>query len=228
MKFMRIFLWVLLLMMSGIQVRAQDWPELLHYRSANALIGLPDTNEDRVVFMGNSIIEEWAKMVPDFFAGKSFVNRGISGQTSPQMLVRFRQDVISLKPKVVLILAGTNDIAGNTGPADPEMIIDNIASMAELAASNGIRVILCSVLPAYEYPWARDVHPAGIIETLNRRIKKYAREKDFVYLDYYSSMVDARGGFEARYTRDGVHPNNAGYKMMAPLTIQAINQALIK
>jgi lysophospholipase L1-like esterase len=208
--------------------QAQDWADLSHYRNENTKIGLPASGVNRIVFMGNSITEGWGRICPDFFQGKPYVNRGISGQTTPQMLVRFRPDVINLKPAVVVILAGTNDIAGNTGPSTLEMIEDNIVSMTDLAKVNGIRVILSSVLPAYDYPWRPGVNPAEKIAALNEWIKSYADKNGIIYLDYYSSMVDERKGLKAEYTADGVHPNEAGYKVMAPLTETAIAKALKK
>jgi lysophospholipase L1-like esterase len=208
--------------------QAQDWADLSHYRNENTKIGLPASGVNRIVFMGNSITEGWGRICPDFFLGKPYVNRGISGQTTPQMLVRFRPDVINLKPAVVVILAGTNDIAGNTGPSTLEMIEDNIVSMTDLAKVNGIRVILSSVLPAYDYPWRPGVNPAEKIAALNEWIKSYADKNGIIYLDYYSSMVDERKGLKAEYTADGVHPNEAVYKVMAPLAETAIAKALKK
>jgi lysophospholipase L1-like esterase len=160
------------------------------------------------------------------FPGKPYVGRGISGQTTPQMLVRFRQDVIDLKPKVVVILAGTNDIAGNTGPSTVEMIEDNIASMAELAKANGIVAVLSSVLPVFDYPWRPGLEPAPKIIALNKWMKDYARAHGAVYLDYHSAMSDSRGGMRDGLSTDGVHPNEAGYKLMAPLAERAISEAL--
>jgi lysophospholipase L1-like esterase len=176
--------------------------------------------------MGNSITEGWGSLDPGFFKGKPYINRGISGQTTPQMLVRFRADVINLKPTVVVILAGTNDIAGNTGPSTLEMIEDNLTSMAELAKANGILVILSSVLPVFDYPWKPGMNPVVKIAKLNEWIKHYANQHGLIYLDYYSSMVDERKGLKSAYTEDGVHPNEAGYKIMAPLTEEAIAKAL--
>ncbi len=182
--------------------------------------------ENRVVFIGDSITESWAPYFPALFPGKPYIPRGISGQTTPQILVRFRQDVVRLRPKVVVILAGTNDIAGNTGPSSLEMIQDNLASMAEIARANGIRVVLSSVLPAYDYPWKRGLEPAPRIVALNSWIRSYADATGAVYLDYHTPMADARGGLRAELTRDGVHPNAAGYAVMAPLAEAAIARAL--
>jgi lysophospholipase L1-like esterase len=203
-----------------------DWPNLQKYREANAKLSPPVKNENRVVFMGNSITEGWAPHFATMFPGKPYVGRGIGGQTTPQMLVRFHQDVIDLKPKVVVILAGTNDIAGNTGPSTLEMIEDNIASMAELAKANGIRVVLSSVLPVWDYPWKPGLEPAPKIIALNKWMKDYAREHGAVYLDYHSAMADSRGGMRSELASDGVHPNEAGYRLMAPLAEQAIQKAL--
>jgi lysophospholipase L1-like esterase len=217
---------ILLVLFMGQFLQAQDWPNLARYKDENAKLGVPLATENRVVFMGNSITEGWGRICPDFFAGKPYINRGISGQTTPQMLVRFRQDVIDLKPKVVVILAGTNDIAGNTGPSTLEMIEENIASMSDVAIANGIKVVLSSVLPVYDYPWKPGLNPAEKIVSLNEWIKNYASKNGCIYLDYYSSMVDERKGMKAVYSGDGVHPNEAGYKVMAPLAEKAIAEAL--
>jgi len=221
---------VVLLLGSGplYAQQAQDWPNLQRYRQANDSLRAPAANERRVVFMGNSITASWSKFFPQMFPGKPYVGRGISGQTTPQMLVRFRQDVIALKPAVVVILAGTNDIAGNTGPSTLEMIEDNLMSMTELARANGIRVVLSSVLPVFDYPWKRGLEPAPKIVALNAWIKSYAARVGAVYLDYHSAMADERQGLRADLTTDGVHPNEAGYRIMAPLAERAIAQALLQ
>lgn len=203
-----------------------DWAYLERYRADNASLGAPRAGENRVVFMGNSITEGWAKHFPVMFPGKPYVGRGISGQTTPQMLVRFRQDVIALDPAVVVLLAGVNDIAGNTGPATLEMIEDNLQSMTELARANGIAVVVSSVLPAYDFPWRRGVEPAPKIVALNAWLKQYAAAQRLVYVDYHSAMVDARQGLRAELSGDGVHPNEAGYRVMAPLVEAAIAEAL--
>lgn len=208
---------------SGIK---DDWPNLGYYREANAKLQVSAANDNRVVFMGNSITEGWIMTSPEFFEGRPFIDRGISGQTTPQMLIRFRPDVIDLKPKVVVLLCGVNDIAENTGPSTLEMIEGNIASMAELAKANGIKVILCSVLPAYDFPWKPGLEPAEKIVTLNKWIKVYAEENSFIYLDYFSSMADEINGMKSIYSEDGVHPNKAGYKVMEGLVEKAIVGAL--
>lgn len=205
-----------------------DWPNLAKYRDANAKLSPPAKNENRVVFLGNSITEGWTQYFPTMFAGKPYINRGIGGQTTPQMLIRFRQDVIALKPKVVVILAGINDIAGNTGRSTLEMIEDNLASMTELAQANGIRVVLSSVLPAIDFPWRPGLEPAPKVIALNKWLKAYAARRGAVYLDYHSAMADQNGGMRAGLSSDGVHPTEAGYRVMVPLVERAISQALRK
>ena len=205
-----------------------DWADLARYREANAQLGAPGAGEARVVFMGNSIMEGWVKYFPAHFPGKPYIGRGISGQTTPQMLVRFRQDVVALAPRAVVILAGTNDIAGNTGPATLEMIQDNIASMTQLAQANGIRVVLCSVLPVFDYPWKKGLEPAPKIMALNAWLKAYAAKVGAVYVDFHTPMADARQGLKAELAPDGVHPNEAGYALMAPLVERGITAALKK
>lgn len=203
-----------------------DWPWLGRYRDDNAKLHALATGEKRVVLMGDSITEGWVTLAPEFFVGRPYVGRGISGQTTPQMLVRFRSDVIALKPSVVVILAGINDIAGNTGPSSLEMIGDNLTSMVELAKANGIRVVLASVLPAKDFPWRTGMEPAEKVVALNAWIKAYAQRSGCVYLDYFTAMADAEHGLKAELTYDGVHPNAAGYKVMAPLADAAIEKAL--
>jgi lysophospholipase L1-like esterase len=205
---------------------SQDWANLQRYKDENSKLAPPSAGEKRVVFMGNSITEGWGNLSPAFFKGKPYLNRGISGQTTPQMLIRFRPDVINLKPAVVVILAGTNDIAGNTGPSTLEMIADNIYSMAELAKANGIKVVISSVVPAFDYPWKPGLEPAEKIVALNEMLKAYALKNGMVYLDYFSAMADSRHGLKAELTFDGVHPNEAGYKVMEPLAEKAIGIAL--
>ena len=205
----------------------QDWPNFNRYRQDNYQVGMPSEDENRIVFMGNSITEGWSVTYPEFFDNKPYINRGISGQTTPQMLVRFRPDVIDLKPKAVVILAGTNDIAGNTGPSTVKMIADNIFSMAELAKEHNILVIISSVLPVYKYSWIeQDLDPVPIISRLNVIIKNYALKNGHTYLDYYSEMVDERMGLMEEYTPDGVHANKDGYKVMSSLAEKAIKETL--
>lgn len=203
-----------------------DWASLSRYRAANDSLPPPASGENRVVYIGDSITESWAAFFPTLFPGRPYIARGISGQTTPQILVRFRQDAVQLQPRVVVVLAGTNDIAGNTGPSSLEMIQHNLASMAEIARANGIRVVLSSVLPAHDYPWKRGLEPAPKIAALNAWIRRYAEENGAAYLDYHSAMADERGGLRADLTTDGVHPNAAGYAIMAPLAEAAIARAL--
>ncbi len=224
---------ILAVLISGAPLAAQDtdqlrtdWANLKRYREANAALGAPKPGEQRVVFMGNSITDAWARYFDAEFPGKPYVGRGISGQTTPQMLVRFRQDVIDLHPAAVVILAGTNDIAGNTGPSTLGMIEDNLASMTELAQANGIKVILASVLPVFDYPWKRGLEPAGKIVALNAWIRQYAAKHDAVYLDYHSAMANEKQGMRQELSSDGVHPNEAGYRIMAPLAERAIATAM--
>ena len=205
-----------------------DWANLARYRDANAKLPPSRAGERRVVFMGNSITDAWAPLFDSLFPGKPYVGRGISGQTTPQMLVRFRQDVVALHPAVVVILAGTNDIAGNTGPSTLEMIEDNLASMTEIAQANGIRVVLASVLPTFDYPWRPGLDPAPKIVELNKWIRSYAASHNATYLDFHSAMADARGGLPSELSKDGVHPNLAGYRIMAPLADKAIREALAR
>ncbi len=206
-----------------------DWPNLGRYRDANAQVAPPAKNEERVVFMGDSITDGWGRHYGTFFPGKPYVNRGISGQTTPQMLIRFRPDVIALQPKAVVILAGTNDLSGNTGPMTLEATEGNLTSMAELARANGIRVVLSSVMPVCDYIKPQTEHrPPEKIIALNAWIKEYAAKNGFVYLDYYSAMIDDSKMFKRELTYDGLHPNAAGYDVMGPLAEKAIAAALRK
>jgi len=204
-----------------------DWPWLGRFKEADLKLAAPVAGEDRVVFMGDSITEFWKiEGAKGYFPGKPYINRGISGQTTPQMLVRFRQDVIDLKPKVVVILAGINDIAGNTGPMTLKETEDNLASMAELATANRIHVVMCSVLPAFDFSWKPGMNPAPKVVALNEWIKAYAAEKGHVYVDYYTTMKDDRGGLPTALSEDGVHPLPAGYAIMTPLVEAGIEKAL--
>ncbi len=209
--------------------KLNDWPNLERYRDANVELPPPAPGENRVVFMGDSITDGWARRFNQAFAGKPYVGRGISGQTTPQMLIRFRPDVIALKPKAVVILAGTNDIAGNTGPMTLEAIEDNLTSMAELAKANNIRVVLSSVMPVCDYhrPQTAQRPPQKII-ALNKWIRAYAAKNDMVYLDYYSAMLDEQQMLRKELTADGLHPNAAGYELIEPMVEKAIAEALSK
>jgi len=208
------------------EIAAQDCANLQRYQKENDSIKRIENTQNRIVFMGNSITEGWSNQYPEFFNNKSYVNRGISGQTTPQMLIRFKQDVIDLKPMVVVILAGTNDIAENTGPSTLKMIVDNIGSMAEIAKTNNIKVVICSVHPAFDYPWRKGLKPNEKIPALNKLLKEYSDKNNFVYLDYFNAMTDGKNGLLEAYTYDGVHPNKKGYKIMGPLAEAAIRKAL--
>ena len=208
--------------LAALQERFNDFGGLKRYREANA--ALVPTEKGRVVFYGDSITDAWTLNGGKFFPGKPYVNRGISGQTTPQMLIRLRQDVISLHPEAVVILAGTNDIAGNTGPSTLAMIEDNLTSMTELAQANHIRVVIASVLPAADYPWHRGQEPAAKIRDLNTWIAEYCKQKKAAYLDYYSAMVDENGAMKPGISKDGVHPNAAGYAIMEPLAEKVLEK----
>ena len=207
-------------------LNAQDWPNFKEFQEANARLPQVKQNEKRVVFMGNSITIGWLQTHPDFFKNKPYVNRGISGQTTPQMLVRFRPDVVDLDAAAVVLLAGTNDIARNTGPVTLEMILDNIKSMTEIAQANDIKVILCSVLPAFDYPWRPGLAPNVKIPKLNKMIKRYAEESGAYYLDYFTALEDGNNGMIKEYTTDGVHLTLEGYQVMEPLVENALQKVL--
>ena len=202
-----------------------DWANMAYFDAQNKEVVL-DNNTDRVVFMGNSITQGWAQYMPEMFDNQTYINRGIGGQTTPQMLLRFRQDVIALQPKAVVILAGTNDIAGNTPLKDLETVAGHLFSMAELARASGIKVILSSVIPAAEYPWRKGKNPDVKIPQLNRMIQNYCSENNFYYLDYFSVMSDDKNGLIESYGYDGVHPNKEGYLVMTKYVEQAIDQLL--
>lgn len=219
---------ILIFLTVSTNMIAQDWPNLDRFKEDNKSLELIVNNGNRVVFMGNSITEGWTNIRPEFFKNKPYINRGISGQTTPQMLLRFRQDVVDLKPALVIILAGTNDIAENTGPSTLKMIADNIFSMAEIARENKIKIIISSVLPAYDYAWRPGLKPNEKIPALNIMLKKYATTKGIIYLDYFSAMATESMGLKEHYGSDGVHPNKAGYLVMENLVEAAIKQALNK
>jgi len=202
-----------------------DWPNMAYYDAQNKLVDL-ENNSGRVVFMGNSITQGWEQFMPKMFDNHTYINRGIGGQTTPQMLLRFRQDVIALQPKIVVILSGTNDIAGNTPLKDLENVAGHIFSMAELAHAQGIKVILCSVIPAADYPWRSGKSPEKKIPKLNSMIQDYCSENNFYYLDYFSAMTDGKNGLIENYGYDGVHPNEKGYLVMTKAVEKAINDLL--
>jgi lysophospholipase L1-like esterase len=218
--------------LARFEARARDWAQLDRYREANTKLPAPARDEQRVVFLGDSITDGWK--LENAFPGKPYINRGISGQTTPQMLVRFRPDVIALKPKVVVILAGTNDLAGNTGPMTLEAIEDNLVSIVDLARQNGIKVVLASVMPVSDYGKTNDGkpltqtarRPPEKIKALNEWIMRFAAERKLGYLDYFSATVDDRGFLKSELSGDGLHPNARGYEVMAPLAAKAIATAL--
>ncbi len=217
------------------QTSAQDFYKHTNfekYYAANSKLRAPDADEQRVVFMGNSITEAWPVLSPAFFENnKGYIGRGISGQTSYQMLFRFRREVLNLQPKVVVILAGTNDIAQNTGYTPLDIIAENVMTMAELAQFHGIEVIICSVIPAIDFPWRRGIRPAEKILELNNHLKQYAAQNDLIYVDYHSALKDEQNGLQVpKYTteNDLVHPNADGYKVMERLIQPAIKKALGK
>lgn len=213
---------------------AQDWPNLDCYRDANRALmearrnDPADTQNRWVVFMGDSGTQGWAEKDPDFFTDNHFIGRGINGQTTPQMLLRFRQDVVELEPDVVVILGGANDIAGNTGPSTHKMIMDNLVSMVELARANGIAVVLCSVLPSNHFYWIPEMKPADSIIELNRQIKAYAEANRIPFVDYYSTLVDDQKGLNPAYAIDTAHPSLEGYKLIEPLVLDGIKKALTR
>lgn len=221
-KFLSLFMFMLCLGAA----KAQDWANIKKYEEANKLVQPPAPGEKRVVYMGDSITDFWINYDPDFFSGKPYLDRGISGQTTGQMLVRFREDVLNLKPDVVVILAGINDLAQNNGPSKIEDIFGNIVSMVELAKANHIKVVLSSLLPAYVMSWRPNINPVPLVKALNEMIKTYADQNKLVYLDYFTAMVDERQGLSSQLAKDEVHPNLNGYKVMEPLAEAAIKTAL--
>lgn len=203
---------------------AQDWANLAKYETQNNQLPSKQSGEKRIVLLGDSITEFWSQIQPEFFDNTSYINRGISGQTTPQMLIRFRPDVLDLHPDVVVILAGVNDIAGNTGPTTNDAIFGNIISMVELAKANAIKVILCSVLPANNFYWRPNEKAAETIIQLNQLIQSYAKEHDIPYVDYHSAMADAKNGLPKEFSEDSVHPNLKGYQTMQPLLEKAVQK----
>ncbi len=223
---------VLFLIMTSLFVNAQqkinenwaDWANFKKYADQNKAVPPKTKGERRVVFLGNSIFEGWLRSRPEFFAGKPYYDRGISGQTTPQMLLRFYDDVLALNPDVLVLKCGINDIAQNTGPYDPAKTINNIKAIAQLARINKIKVILCSVLPANDFKWRPGLEPADKVMALNAAIKQFADEQDYFYLDLYSSVVDENKGMKKEYASDGVHPTVEGYKVLEPLVEDAIRK----
>ena len=203
-----------------------DWPNFKQFEELNTKLAKMKKNKNRVVFIGNSITIGWLQTNPNFFKDKDYVNRGISGQTTPQMLVRFRADVVDINADVVVILAGTNDIAGNTGPVTLKMIANNLKSMTEIAQANGIKVILCSVLPAYDYPWSPGKKPNIKIPKLNSMIKDFAKESGAFYLDYFKALNDGNNGIIEEYSNDGVHLTAKGYQVLEPMLEKALDKVL--
>jgi lysophospholipase L1-like esterase len=215
---------IALLLAAG--VKAQDWPNIKRYEEANSKLQAPAAGQQRVVYMGDSITDFWISNDSTFFTKNGYIDRGISGQTTGQMLLRFREDVINLKPAVVVILAGINDIAENNGPSKTEDIFGNIASMAELAKANHIKVVLSSITPAFAFPWKPAINPVPKIKALNDMIKAYALKNNMVYLDYFSAMADDKAAMRPNLAKDGVHPTLAGYKIMEPLAEKAVAKAM--
>ena len=200
-----------------------DWPNLAKYREANENLKNSSSAGDRIVLVGDSITEGWTEFNPEFFQENNMINRGISGQTTPQMLIRFKQDAVHLNPKIIIINGGTNDIWGNTGPSTPEMIIDNLCSMAEIAAKNDINVALSTILPVYKYPESDDIiDPPKTISLINSVLLDYCKQNDLNFLDYYTPMVDEKKGLNSNYGTDGVHPNKEGYNVMENVVREAI------
>ena len=217
-------LFILVFICSMANAQQKDWANLRFYEKENLALAEEIPLEDHIIFMGNSITQFWKPTRPEFFDKNPYLDRGISGQTTSQMLLRFRQDVIDLQPKAVVILAGINDIAENTGPTTVETIFGNIVSMVELAQANNIQVILCSVLPAAAFPWNPNIHPKEKIIQLNDLLSAYTKKHKLPYVDYYKAMVMKDLSLNAEYAEDGVHPNKKGYAVMEALLENAIQQ----
>ncbi|WP_419489257.1 SGNH/GDSL hydrolase family protein [Chryseobacterium bernardetii] len=228
---MKLFVFLSYCLFAGMFVNAQsavDFANLTKYKDDNASI-LSSKKKVDVVFMGNSITEGWVKTHPEFFSENNYTGRGISGQTTSQMLLRFQSDVIALKPKLVVINAGTNDIAQNTGIYDPDFTFNNIKAMADIAQNNGIKVIIASVLPAAAFPWRKEITEVSQkVDALNNRLKQYAGSNKFIFVDYNTAMRDAKGGMREGLSKDGIHPVPAGYAIMEPMIKNAINKTLGK
>ena len=204
----------------------EDWANLNYYKE-EILKLVREGTKGSIIFMGDSITEEWGRILPEFFSNKQYINRGIGGQTTPQMLIRFRQDVIDLNPEAVIILAGTNDIAGNTGPSSVKMIIDNLMSMSEIACKQNIQVFMSSILPVFRYPWNKSIiEPFKKIAEINNFMKDFSKREKLVYVDYHSHMVDSRPGLKLELTTDEVHLNQAGYTVMSKIVKRVIRDRL--
>ena len=201
-----------------------DWGGMNRFSEQNQVLLESGENSVNTVFIGDSITEGWSDYFPEFFQENPFINRGIGGQTTPQMLVRFRQDVIEHQPKVVVILAGTNDIAGNTPFIDLATVAGNIFSMVEIAKCNGVKVIICSVLPAAIYPWAPGKNPDVLIPVLNQLLKDYAKQNQVEYLDYFNAMTNGKNGMQKQFTNDGVHVTKEGYQIMINMVKKVISE----
>ncbi|MCW2119578.1 SGNH/GDSL hydrolase family protein [Flavobacterium sp. 7A] len=210
----------------GQNLQSQDWPYLSRYKEENLRLQNEPKTTNRVVFIGDSITEFWSKEQADFFSNKNYVNRGISGQTSPQILLRFRADVVLLQPKVVIILAGGNDIAGNTGESSLEMILNNIQSMIEIAKANHLSIVLCSLLPANFFYWMPKKQPAKTIIAFNQLLRECANRNNLPFVDYYTALVDDNLGLPPKFSEDGVHPNANGYRIMQPLIEEVVNKLI--
>ena len=221
-----ISIYLVFLLITFFSINAQDWSNFKQFKKENAILVPLESGKDRIVFMGNSITIGWLNIHPLFFENKPYINRGISGQTTPQMLVRFRADVVDIDATAVVILAGTNDIAENTGPTTLNMILDNLKSMSEIAQANNVKIILCSILPAYDYPWRTGLEPNVKIPELNKMIKGYAEANDIHYLDYFKALNDGKNGIIKKYTTDGVHLTEEGYKLMEPMLEKALKIVL--
>ena len=208
------------------QAKNQDWANLGYYEQQNKQLTKPSEDGKRIVFIGDSITEEWGHLYSEYFSNNLYINRGIGGQTTPQILIRFKPDAIDLYPDVINIFAGTNDIAGNTGLSTVKMITDNIFTMAEVAIMKNIKVIISSILPVKNYPWSEDITDApSKINSINEIIKEYVNNNNLFYIDYFSHMVDKNEGLKSKYTYDGVHPNKTGYKLMSGVAEKVILQA---
>jgi alpha-L-fucosidase len=202
-------------------IQAQDWPQLSYYQEANKALETSG-NTVEAVFFGDSITEGWPQFNPSFFDSNNFVGRGIGGQTTPQLLLRFRQDVLDLRPKKVILLAGINDIAENTGPISLEAIMENIKGITEMAIANEVEMVLCAVLPANSFPWRPSIIPTNKVIALNQMIMAYALEKNLIYVDYYTPMVNEELGLKSTLGYDTVHPNKTGYSLMEEVLFKSL------